>query len=97
MKNTKKSTFSLNQFSIVIATLIVVQGCSSLESSGEMGASVRTMISEQIDNPNAVMEAKAVEARGLDGQLGEKVLKTYRQDVAKPAAVNNEIHINVGS
>ena len=87
----------MKYFLVIALTLTSVLGCSSLEHQGDMGGSARAMMSEQIANPNAAAEAEGKTQRGLDGQVGEQIMKTYRQNIAKPTEVNNEIHINVGS
>jgi len=87
----------MKYFLVTALTLTSILGCSSLEHQGEMGGSVRTMINEQVANPNAAAEAEGKTQRGLDGQIGEQIMKTYRQNIAKPTEVNNEIRINVGS
>ena len=97
MKTFRNNVCYLKHFLVTAITLTFVLACSSLEHQGEMGGSVRAMVNEQVANPNAAAEAKGKEQRGLDGQMGEKIMEAYRQNIAKPTEVNNEIHINVGS
>ncbi len=68
-----------------------------------VGAAGCVMYPETEDFGDAVRHMQAVQqgasdsaGPGQDGMRGQLILKTLREDVAKPAEVKNEIVINVG-
>jgi hypothetical protein len=60
------------------------------------GDSVRQMIEVQTYDPSTLTAPSTDPADSSDGQRLENVLEAYRTDVAKPAAVNEPVVINVG-
>jgi hypothetical protein len=68
-----------------------VAGCQSEPSrvDRDFGASVRHAIAVQTADPTGYPV-------GTDGEKGEAVLQTYRQDVAKPETVERELTIHFG-
>ena len=74
------------------AALLVVSatGCVMYPERQDFGDAVRHMQTIQAATP----ETQGFPQDGLRGQL---ILKTFREDVAKPVEIKNEIVINVGS
>lgn len=78
--------------------------CGVLTALVAIGSSGCTMFPERQDFGDAVRHMQAIqdatpETQGFaqDGQRGRLILQTFREDVAKPAEIKNEIVINVGS
>jgi hypothetical protein len=73
----------------------LMTGCQTepSRSEQEFGDSVRQMVSAQKYQP----EEPAAAPAGLDGRKAERVMKVYREDVAQPKQIKNEIFINVGN
>jgi uncharacterized lipoprotein YajG len=63
------------------------------QSEQEFGDSVRQMVSAQKYQPAEPPAAPS----GMDGRKAEKVMQVYREDVAQPKQISNEIYINVGN
>ena len=85
------SRFQLKQVTtgVVLATLgLTVIGCVYPEKQ-DFGDAVRHMQTVQRATPGT-------EVAPQDGQRIREVLRTYREDIAKPQEVKNEITINVG-
>lgn len=76
--------------SATLATLLLA-GCATEESAvkADFGRSVRAMIQAQ-----TVREPAAVPS--LDGQKSQRVLGVYRDNVASPKSVEQDIVIRVG-
>jgi type IV pilus biogenesis protein CpaD/CtpE len=60
------------------------------------GASVRQMIEAQTYDPSTLTTPPTEPIESADGQRLENVLETYRIDVAKPAAVSEDIGAVIG-
>jgi hypothetical protein len=75
------------QFLTLLA--VVLSGCASEPSATqkEFGSSVKHMISSQTYEPGD-------ETTGLEGEKSRRVLQGYREDIAKPKAVEKQI-INI--
>jgi type IV pilus biogenesis protein CpaD/CtpE len=80
------STLKLQLLTLLAA---VLSGCATEPSATqkEFGSSVKHMISAQTYEPGD-------ETTGLDGEKSRRVMDTYREDVAKPKAVEKQI-INI--
>ena len=84
----KYNNLTLNlQFLTLLAA--VLSGCASEPSATqkEFGSSVKHMISAQTHEPGD-------EATGLEGEKSRRVMQGYREDIAKPKAVEKQI-INI--
>jgi type IV pilus biogenesis protein CpaD/CtpE len=79
------------------AGVAMLAACSSKPTATEanFGASVRQMIEAQTHDPSTLTAPSTETVDGGDGRRLEAVLETYRTDVAKPAAVNDDIVISV--
>jgi hypothetical protein len=76
----------------LLASFTLLVGCESTPTALErsFGSSVRNMLELQSAHPRH-------KGFGMDGQKSEGVLETYRQDVAEPQKVEeNLIHIQLG-
>lgn len=88
------SRFALN--TVVKGLLPVVlaatgaAGCLSYPEEQDFGRSVQELQAQQIARPQMQPAAQ-------DGERARIVLEAYRQDVAGPQEIQNEIVINVGS
>lgn len=65
-------------------------GCLSYPEHQDFGSSVQEMQTLQVARPGMQPAAQ-------DGERARIVLEAYRQDIAGPAEIQNEIVINVGS
>lgn len=65
-------------------------GCLSYPEEQDFGRSVQQLQAAQVAHP-------AMRPAPQDGQRARNVLEAYRQDVAGPQEIQNEIVINVGS
>lgn len=81
----------------VFATLLLA-GCATEPTPTErnFGESVRQMIRAQTYDPGTLTSPSDAVIDNTDGQMLEGVLETYRETVANPDSVGNEITINVG-
>lgn len=61
------------------------------------GDSVRQMIRAQTYDPSTLTSPSTEAIDSTDGQMLEGALKAYRETVADPASVGNEISIGVGN
>lgn len=83
----------------LIGLAVVLGGLAACQteptrSEREFGDSVRQMVAAQKYQPAGTpTEASS----GLDGQKAEKIMSVYRDDVAQPKQIKNEIQINVGN
>jgi hypothetical protein len=76
----------------LLASFTLLAGCESTPTALErnFGSSVRNMLELQRAHPG-------YKGSGMDGQKSEVVLETYRQDVAEPKKVEeNLIQIHLG-
>ena len=73
---------------LVIALGLSATGCLYADKEG-FGDSVRHMQTVQTATPGRQVAPQ-------DGERMREVLKTYREDIAKPQEIKNEITINVG-
>ena len=74
---------------IVLGTAVAT-GCQMYPERQDFGDSVRQMRTIQTATPGARTAPQ-------DGQRSRAVLEAYRQDIAKPQEVQNEIVIKVGT
>lgn len=72
-----------------------LNGCTSSPAFPPAGASVQNLIQLQTDHRLTMPPPRAGGAR-LDGQQAAAVMRVFRTAIAKPAEVNNEIHVNIG-
>jgi len=87
-----------NLASGALAACLLSAGCSTLEPTRldeDFGNSVRNMVDAQIGNRAAAENPPVNPPMALDGQRGWNVLEAYREDVAKPKEVEEQIQINV--
>ena len=81
--------------------VMLATGCSSVTEpvrvEQDFGNSVRQMIAAQTLNPMTVANPDPEPVMGLDGPKAMGVLQVYREDIAKPAEIQNVINISVGS
>ena len=81
---------------VLVVICAAAAGCAQVPTQDEhFGDSVRQMIRNQTDNPQAG-DSVDRNATSLDGRKGEAVLEVYREDVAKPEDLPAQIQINVG-
>lgn len=76
-----------------------IAGCMSNPhyDGADYGRSVRGMELSQTLDPEASKVPPQDSMQPVDGIKGEVILNTYRQDVAKPGEVRNEIIVNIGN
>ena len=81
-----------------LAVIIVCVGCASKTErlDNDFGKSYRNMVEAQIYNPDAARNPPLDPPMTLDGEKGELILKTYRQDTGKPKAIEQDIQIKIG-
>ena len=86
-------------YSTVVVTLPLGLGACVAEptlTETNFGDSVRQMIEVQTYDQSTLTTPSTDSVDSSDGQRLENVLEAYRTDVAKPAAVNENVVINVG-
>ena len=86
-------------YSAVVVTSSLGLGACVAEptlTETNFGDSVRQMIQVQTYDPSTLTTPSTETVDSSDGQRLENVLEAYRTDVAKPAAVNEPVVINVG-
>jgi len=80
--------------------IMLASGCSSVTEpvrvEQDFGNSVRQMIAAQTLNPMTVANPDPEPVMGLDGPKAMGVLEVYREDIPKPAEIQNVINISVG-
>jgi type IV pilus biogenesis protein CpaD/CtpE len=79
------------------ASVALLAACANKQTATEanFGASVRQMIEAQTYDPSTLTAPSTETIDSGDGRRLEAVLESYRTDVAKPAAVNEDINISV--
>ncbi|MDH3645824.1 MAG: hypothetical protein OER80_03540 [Gammaproteobacteria bacterium] len=85
--------------SLIIAATLILGGCapSSMRLDDTYGESVRSMIHNQIADPETAANPDPEAVLGYDGSKGERVLQTHTDNVAKAEpTINNEITLNIG-
>jgi hypothetical protein len=86
-------------YSAVLVTLPLGLGACVAEptlTETNFGNSVRQMIEAQTYDPSTLRTPSTDPVDSADGKRLENVLEAYRTDVAKPAAVSEDVVINVG-
>lgn len=87
----KQNQFKQIRCSAAVALLVLsVTGCVVYAERQDFGDAVRHMQAVQ----DATPETQGFAQDGIRGRL---ILKTLREDIAKPQEIKNEIVINVGS
>ena len=84
---------------LIIAFTLLIAGCAPnpVRVEASYGDSVRSMVHNQIANPQAAANPDREPVLGLDGSKGENVLSEHVDNVSKPAQeTTNEITLNVG-
>ncbi len=93
---------SRSEFSGAVASFVaalLLSACTwsdPVRVEQDFGKSVRNMIEAQTYNPQASRHPPVDPPEVLDGTVGNRVLETYRGDIAKPEVVQQPIRINVG-
>ncbi len=94
------STQQLVSTSVSVALFMALTaGCAATKptvSERNFGSAVRQMIQAQIYDLKAAQEPDPEPVKVLYGEHALQVIEVYRKDVAKPAEIRNEIHINIG-
>ena len=82
-----------------LAGIILCVGCTNkMENLQEdFGKSYRNMVEAQIYNPDAARNPPLDPPMSLDGEKGELILKTYRETVGTPKAIERDIKIQIGT
>ena len=77
--------------------IAVLAACTTEPTLTErnFGKSVRQMVDAQTYDPSTLTTPSTETIESNDGRRLENVLETYRNDVAAPAAVNDDIVISV--
>lgn len=81
-----------------IGFLVLVSACTSTDPvrvEQDFGNSVRHMVSSQLYDPAAALNPAVEPPTEFDGNKGEGVLESYRNDVAQPKQVERPIAINI--
>ncbi len=86
----KYKYYSAHGAIVTLCIAVGVSGCITYPEKEDFGDAVRHMHAVQDATPET-------EGFAQDGLRGQNVLKVFREDVAKPSEVKNEIVINVGS
>jgi type IV pilus biogenesis protein CpaD/CtpE len=76
----------------VVATLTA---CAPTLTEQNFGVSVRQMIESQTNDPSTLTTPSTDTIEDSDGRRLEAVLDTYRNDVAKPEAISEDIVFSV--
>ena len=81
---------------LVIGTTLLA-GCASgpTKVEDDFGNSVRAMRQAQIMDPVAAAAPDTTPVTSTDGQRMDNALKAYRENVGKPAAVNEDFNFDV--
>lgn len=79
---------------------IGISGCGITEPrnvENDYGASVHRIIAAQTYRPLVVANPDLEPVKSLDGEKASGILQAYREDVPKPAQIQNVINIAVGT
>jgi hypothetical protein len=90
---------TLNISGAVLVASLLLTACTRSDPvrvEQDFGNSVRNMIEAQTYNPEASRHPPVNPPEVLDGTKGNRVIETYRGDIAKPAEIDKPIQINVG-
>jgi type IV pilus biogenesis protein CpaD/CtpE len=80
---------------------VLCAGCASTAETdatrveNDFGNSVRQMVKGQIYDPKAAAKPSAEPPMGMDGVQGEAVLKTHREHVGNPNAVQEDLRLGI--
>jgi len=102
MKQTRTAHSMARNALKLIAITALLAGCAEWSSrpsrvEQDFGNSVREMIQAQTYNPERALNPNPEPVKTLDGKKGQLVIeKAYRQDVARPQEVKQNIIFNIG-
>lgn len=94
----KMKTLAL--YPAITLAVLLAAGCASTDPTRveeDFGNSVRHMVREQTQNPQAAENPAMELPNGMDGQKGDVILEAFRADVARPGEVARPIKINAGN
>lgn len=81
---------------VCIATALTLGACATNPEFPNFGDSVRTMVQQQIANPDTISNPSEEPVEGFPGTRGEQVVSEHDNNVARPEDTSNVINVSIG-
>jgi hypothetical protein len=81
---------------LTICATLALAGCATSAVEDDFGNSVAAMIESQKAHPEVSANPDPNGVDGTDADRVVRVLETYREDVARPENVSQDIIVNIG-
>jgi hypothetical protein len=95
MKYLKLNQSSSTPLILLALSLMVLDGCAEFSSTparvqADYGTSVRSLVNNQIYNPDKAQHPAALLPNGMEGNKADRILeKAYRQDIGDPKDISH--------